>query len=114
LEPSAVPKSYMMRLFWRGTRTASLSPPNSTYTNAVASDTVMWYQASPLSFAAAIASPDTNAASDSLYLEDVIFFTTSGQNRSAVITWAATGTLPASAVGFGIQILQVPNTYSFN
>lgn len=114
LPPTAAPKSYLLRIFWRGTRTASLDPPATTYTNASASDTVMPYQASPLAFAAAIAAPDTNAASSSLFLEDCIFFKTTGNGAIPSILFAATGTLPASAVLCSVILIQVPDTYAFN
>jgi len=111
---SGVPKSFMLRFLWRGTRTANLDPPATTFTNCQADREVMCYQASPLSFATAMAVPDQNANSDSVYLEDVIFFNTDGQNKEAVITMGTGGTLPASAVLFAMQILQVPNTYAFS
>lgn len=112
LPPSSVPKSYVMMLRWRGTRTASLDPPATTYTNAITTIQPL-VLSSGLTLAAAVHSPDTNVASLSTYLMDEIYFQTSGRDLVPVITFGAAGVLPATVTIFQVIILQVPNTYSY-
>lgn len=113
LPSSSAPKSYIMRTFWRGTRTASLNPPGTSYTNALTTITPFMTSAG-LVPVAAIGAPDTNASSDSIFLIDEVAFQTSGQNKVPTIDFNASGTLPASVVVFNIQIMQIPNTYGFS
>ncbi|UBZ25025.1 capsid protein [Chicken proventriculitis-associated circular virus 10] len=112
LPASSAPKSYLFRIYWRGTRTASLNPPGSTYTNANVVQTP-FVVSSGLTQAAAVASPDSNVASLSLWLVDEIVFETSGNGLIPSITFDGAGTLPGSATIVNFQLIQIPNTYGF-
>lgn len=112
LPPSSTPKSYFMYLYWRGTRTASLDPPATTFTNAVTTFKPFVVNGS-LNEQATTVSPDSNAASSSTTLIDMIAFETSGNGKIPTIAFGAAGVLPASVTLFQIIITQVPNTYAF-
>lgn len=111
LPSSSAPKSYIMYLSWRGTRTASLNPPTTTFTNA-STDDKPFLTSTAYAEAAAYGAPDTNAASDSQILTDLIAFRTSGSGLKPLIEFGS-GVLPTAPVLFQVIFWQIPNTYDW-
>ncbi|QMW68652.1 capsid protein [Crucivirus-97] len=109
---SSAPKSYMIRLFWRGSRTASLDSPALTYTNCNANTNIFVYTSAGAEIQS-LQSPDDNANAQSIYLEECVAIQTSGSNKIPTISFGSAGVLPASVVVFNITIMQIPNTYAF-
>lgn len=106
---TALPKHYIVTLFWVGTRTAGLvAPPLGTFTNSELGDSIYTIDGGA-NFTHTIQSPDISPSSDSQRLSRSFTVRTHGNGLVPKVSFLTTGVIPTLSYSLQLTVQEIPN-----